>query len=241
MKVILLAAGQGSRLRPLTADRPKCMVAYRDKPILHYLLETISAVGLTYTVAVTGYAAEKLDRTFTKTFHNDNYQHSNMVASLFCAESELDDDVIISYTDIIYRPAVLKALIESPHNFSVVVDRRWEELWQARMSNPLSDAESLKITDGKITEIGKKPKSRKDIEGQYIGLIKIDAQALPQVVRHYHKLRADSRDEHNFNNMFMTDFIQSIIDQVMPVYPVWIDGGWLEIDSINDLSCDILG
>ena len=105
------------------------------------------------------------------------------------------------------------------------------------MEDPLKDAETMKIgKDGNIIELGKKPTSYNDIEGQYIGLIKIKKEALQKIIQFYKSLdREVFYDGKNFNNMYMTSFIQLLIDKVMPVKPVFIEGGWLEIDTVEDL------
>ena len=69
---------------------------------------------------------------------------------------------------------VLKKLIMDKNKMSVVIDLNWKKLWSLRMNNPEKDVESLKLNSkGFITEIGKKVESLKNIEGQFIGLIKI--------------------------------------------------------------------
>jgi choline kinase len=161
-----------------------------------------------------------------------------MVKTLFCAGKELDDDIIISYSDIIYSSGVLESLLASPSDLSVVVDKDWKELWELRMDEPLADAETMKLDNqGNIIELGKKPKSYDEIEGQYIGLIKISRKVISKVCQYYASLdRRAVYDGNSFDNMYMTSFIQLIIDNLMPVKAVIINGGWLEIDTVSDLE-----
>ena len=107
MKAIILAAGQGTRLRPFTNDRPKCMVEFNDKPIINYIIETMHYVEISDIHIVTGYKSEVLKAHLKNekgvTFHlNKEYDSTNMLYSLWCASNEFNDDVIISYSDIIY-------------------------------------------------------------------------------------------------------------------------------------------
>ena len=161
-----------------------------------------------------------------------------MVSSLFCAESEMDDDLMISYADIIYSSTVLQALKHSKSDFSVAVDKDWRELWNIRMENPLLDAETMKLDKQEnILELGKKPKSFAEIEGQYMGLIKISRLIFPQIRQFYHGLdRMQHYDGKNFDNMYMTSFIQMVIDRLIPVKAVLVHGGWIEIDCVEDLK-----
>ena len=160
-----------------------------------------------------------------------------MVSTLFCAKEFMDDDIIISYADIIYKKEILQKLIDSKNDFSVVVDREWKELWSHRMENPLDDAETLKVENGKIIELGKKPNSYEEIEGQYIGLVKISKSTLSKVIDFYDSLDKDQLyDGKDYQNMYMTSLIQMIIDDLLSVNPVFISGGWIEIDSVEDLD-----
>ena len=88
-----------------------------------------------------------------------------------------------------------------------------------------------------VVELGKKPRSYDDIEAQYIGLIKISGRVIGQVCDFYNSLDQNAiYDGKDYNNMYMTSFLQMIIDQLMPIKAVRIDGGWLEIDCVDDMK-----
>lgn len=241
MKMIILAAGEGTRLRPYTNDKPKCMVNYNNKPIIDYILDVSKECKIDEVAIVNGYKKDILKEYFQQEtiqwFTNKDYQKTNMVSTLFNAKDFMNDDIIISYADIIYKKKVLDSLIDADGDFNVVVDKNWKELWSLRMENPLDDAETLKIRNNNIIELGKKTDSYNDIEGQYIGLIKISKSAIKKVIQYYESLDQNAiYDGKDFNNMYMTSFIQMIIDNLMNVHPVFIDGGWIEIDSVDDLN-----
>lgn len=241
MRAILLAAGEGKRLRPLTADRPKCMVEYRGTPLIDHILRTLRSCDVTDLWIIKGYLAEVLRREDTEEAVNHEFASTNMVHTLFCAREAIRGDVMISYTDIIYRETVVRALQESPHDISVVVDRDWRALWQARMEDPLSDAETLKLDEeGRILELGKRPRSLDEIEGQYIGLLKLSPAGARAFVEHYDGLDREAMyDGKDFRNMYMTSFIQSLINSGVDVHAVPISGGWLEVDEASDLEIDL--
>jgi len=238
MKVVIPAAGQGTRLRPHTDSIPKCMVEVAGRPMLMRTLDTLNKAGLHDISVVTGYKQERIPGRGIKKYTNPNYETTNMVYSIFCAEQEFDDDLIICYGDILFTQDVIQKLIDSPAPLSVIVDRDWQRQWEMRMEDPLNDAETMKINaEGNITELGKKPKALTEIEGQYIGLVKISKEALPEVRRFYHGL--DKKALYNgqpFEKMYVTDFVQLIIDNLMPAKAVWINGGWFEVDTVSDLE-----
>lgn len=106
------------------------------------------------------------------------------------------------------------------------------------MDDPLSDAETMKLRpDGTIIELGKKAGSFNDVQGQYIGLIKFSSDAISSIREFYHGLdRNDVYDGKDFDNMYMTTFLQLIADKLMPIQAVEIANGWMEVDCPDDLK-----
>ncbi len=240
MRVVILAAGSGTRLRPYTDDRPKCMVEIGGKALIEHQLDVLDRIGGFDVSIVTGYRADQLDRFGRPTFHNPRYDETNMVTSLMCARELLDgaDDVLILYADIAYERRVLEELIACPAPFSTAVNTKWYELWRLRMDDPLNDAETLKLDgNGDIVELGKKPRSLDDVEGQYMGLIKVSRELCADLLRVYDGLDPSGvYDGKDLPNMYMTSFLQEMIDTGHPLRAVLVDGGWLEVDTREDLE-----
>ena len=240
-KALILAAGQGSRLRPLTNTRPKCLVELDGKSLLSHQIKTLNSLMIDDIHVVTGYLARKIEDLGFDTSHNEKYDKTNMVYSLFCAIDFLkscNEDLIIAYGDIIYEKKNLDALLKSEHCISCMIDKNWLKLWSLRNENPLDDAETLVVDSfDRIIEIGKKPINYDKIHGQYTGLIKIKAEAIPKLIAFYKKLSKQvSYDGQDFNNMYMTSFLQEIINSGMEIYAVFVLGGWLEVDSVTDIE-----
>ena len=105
------------------------------------------------------------------------------------------------------------------------------------MDNPLEDAESLKVADNKITEIGFKSNDIREIQGQYIGLIRFSKSIITEVKTFYKSLNFNTKYYGQYvNEMYLTTFLQLLIDNDFEVNPIYINGGWIEIDSIQDLE-----
>lgn len=240
MKVIILAAGKGTRLMPLTRNKPKCMVELNEKPLLEYQLDLFAKFNITDLTVVAGYQEEKINYKQIKKIINPDYDSTNMVSTLFCAHRLFDgkDDILISYGDIIYNEDVLKSIIESDEDISVVIDKDWKAYWSERMQNPLEDAETLKINKaGYIEELGKKPTTYDEIQGQYIGLIKIKKEVSIKIKDYYENLdKAGTYDGNNYLNMYMTSFLQMLANDGYNLYPVYIRNGWMEVDQASDLN-----
>lgn len=233
MRAVVLAAGTGSRLGAHTAQRPKCLVELQGRPLLDWQLDALAAAGITDVTLVTGYMPQTLAGRGTRQAHNPDFATTNMVASLVCARDSFDgsDDVLIAYGDIVYAPRLVAALHAPRTPVAVAVDTEWLELWSQRMPDPLADAETLKIDPaGNLVEIGRKPTSYDDIEAQYIGLIVVRADFAGEFVARYDTLGPERA------TMYMTDFLQGFVDSGSAVGAVRVAGGWIEVDTPDDLA-----
>ena len=97
---------------------------------------------------------------------------------------------------------------------------------------------TLKINDkGYIVELGKKPINYGEIQGQYIGLIKFRIDIISKIKDYYNSLDKNKLyDGNDFDNMYMTSFLQLISRDIAPLSPVFIDNGWIEVDTPSDLK-----
>jgi choline kinase len=216
------------------------MVPLAGRPLIAWQVDVLRACGVNDIALVTGYRAQELAGVSDHTRHNPKFASTNMVYSLMCAEDLLDgeQDVLVCYSDIVYEASVLCALTESNAPISITVDKDWKKLWSVRFDNPLEDAETLTIDgNGNIVSIGQQPDSIAEIEAQYMGLIKFRADVVSRVVNHYHSLDRDRKyDGKDFENQYMTTFLQDLILSGIPISAVPISGGWLEVDSVSDLE-----
>jgi L-glutamine-phosphate cytidylyltransferase len=241
--LIILAAGEGSRLRPYTNDVPKCMVNLMGKPLLERNINEWKKVDDFDVTIITGYKDEIiLEKNYT-CIKNKNFKSTNMVWSLFMALEKInslkDKFIYISYGDVILAKDNIEKLMQSSEEMNIVIDKDWESLWSMRMTNYLSDVESLKYINGSIVEIGKKIKNINDVQGQYIGILKINRELLINELISFNAWVQGAIDEHESNhrkNLYLTDFIQNFINNGGKPKPVFINGGWLEVDSVEDLQ-----
>ena len=242
--MIILAAGQGRRLRPLTDSRPKCLLELGGRSLLDRQMEAAHAAGVDEVIVVGGYMAEQLRRPNLRLVLNPNYETTNMVATLFCAEGLFGSGFIMSYGDIAYGPALLRTLLADSSSVGVVVDRDWRDYWAMRFDDPLSDAESLRIDDsGQIQSIGQPVTDIDSVDAQYTGLVAFRDSGVSALRQTYAMAQADDESgRFPFNGrgplamLFMTDLLQGMIDLGYPVCAVPVRRGWLEIDSLGDLT-----
>jgi choline kinase len=238
MKAIILAAGRGSRLHPYTENAPKCLTELAGRALIERQIATLKNAGVDDIIIATGYLADQLELAGTRQVHNPDWATTNMVESLFVADTEFGDDLIVTYSDIVYEPCVIEALLQSPHDVSVIVDRQWRRYWEARFDDPLSDAESLRMNaDLEILDIGKKVENIDEIEAQYIGLMRFKGDGVTQLRdarQNFFASHRDWMDKRPIKKAYMTDLLSEIILLDHPVHAVPVDNGWLEFDTVDD-------
>jgi len=133
MKAIILAAGYGNRMRPLTDNLHKTMVTVAGKTIIGRIIDGLLENSISDIVVVTGYRAEELKSYLTSTFtnvkftfvHNEKYRETNNIFSMALAFEAItiDTDIILIESDLIYRPEIIKRLIASPYGNVALVDK----------------------------------------------------------------------------------------------------------------------
>ncbi|MEP1449106.1 MAG: phosphocholine cytidylyltransferase family protein [Paraglaciecola sp.] len=238
MKAIILAAGEGKRLRPLTADTPKSLVSIWGESLLVRQLQQLKTFGLTDISVVTGYCKENIEILGVDTVVNEEYDSTNMVFSLSKMLSRLrqcfEEHTLILYGDIAYSNAHLATLIDSDSHSKMVVlgNTNWLELWSQRLEDPLTDAETFQFDEKyQLQDIGKEPDSIEQVQAQYMGMIKVKTQFLTTVLADYLK-KCDGAAS---KNMYMTDLIQQVADN-HNVKVELVAGSWIEMDTIDDYN-----
>ena len=245
MKAIILAAGLGSRLLPLTKDKPKCLVEFSGKTLLDRLLKTFKICGVNDIVLVIGHKNEKIKNVDLNLVKNEKYNKTGIMHSLFCAREKLEETVIISYGDIIFENSVLEKLLESKYDITAVVDKKWKRYWKLRTDKPLSDVESLLMDEKNfITNIGEKNlKNYEQVCGQFIGLLKFQNKGLKDLKDFFGKIYSEASKEYNplnpnvsFEQSTLTNFLQGMIMNGHKIKAIPIENGWLEFDTIKDFE-----
>ena len=241
-KVIIIAAGQGRRLSPVTEDTPKCLLKVGEKSILEYQLEVYRSEGIHDISLIKGFQKEKINFSGIKYFINDNYRNNNILNSLMCAENEMDGEFIAAYSDIIFEREVVRDLAASESDISVVVDTDWEKSYVGRSEHSAGEAEKVIFNeDHDIVEIGKIMMKEGKVGGEFIGMIKCSPGGAKKFRRYFHLAKEKFHQRpfiraKNFEDAYLTDLIQFMVDQGEKVKCLLIKGGWFEIDTVEDFE-----
>ncbi len=250
-RAILIAAGRGRRLGEHTAEIPKCMVQVGERPILGWVWTALSSAGVDELVVIRGYKGDVLE-TFVRglvpnvTFvDNPEWQTNNVLLSMACARKFLDRPTYLTYSDIIFTPAVAQAAAASTAEIGLVIDREFRSIYEGRTEHPLEEGEvSDLMPDGSVARVGKKALPPEGAVGEYIGLARLGERGVATVANTLDQLqRQFAGREHDpfmraatFRNAYQTDLWQTLIDSGLRVDPIFIDGQWREIDTGQDLE-----
>ena len=234
MRAVILAAGRGSRMGSLTDERPKCLVELRGRSLLDGQLANIRAAGIEEIAIVTGYRRDLLADRGSVEFHNPCWAETNMFASLACAgEWLMAGPCVVCYADLFYKPSAIRLLAETAAPLAITYDPNWLELWSRRFADPLSDAETFRIdTQSVLQEIGGRAEHVALIQGQYMGLLRIEPEAWHEMLRLAQALERREQD-----GLHMTDLLQKVITAGnLQVKALAYSEEWGEIDLPSDLS-----
>lgn len=240
MKAIIIAAGIGKRMNELTDDMPKCLLEFNKKPLLEVQLDTLRQNGIEDISIIVGYKREKIKYPELKYYVNNRYEHNDILHSLFYAEKEMDDEFIVSYSDILYDTSVLKKLLKNDEDISIVVDVDWRKYYEGRKDHPIDEAENVIFdSDKRVVKIGKIIQNKDAANGEFIGMIKCSKKGANIFKNHFNKLKQlyygkPFQEAPVFEKAYLTDMIQDLTDSGILVHCVTINGGWKEIDTVED-------
>lgn len=240
MKAIIIAAGLGSRLEHYTDEKPKCMVDVGGRSILSYQLEALAKNAIDDIHIVRGYLADKLVVDGATYYENADYQSNNILMSLFCAEAAMDGPFVSTYSDIVYTPEVVRKAVDSPHDIALVVDRKWHLAYEGREDHPPEQAELAEVDGERVLRVGKQVGPENAV-GEFIGLARYSPKGAQQLREAYRAVRERLGDDDpfqaaaKFRKAYLCDLFCELIDRGVDVGWVPIDGGWREIDTVEDL------
>ncbi|TYZ29957.1 phosphocholine cytidylyltransferase family protein [Selenomonas caprae] len=241
MKAIILAAGSGTRLKKYTKNLPKGMLDFMGKTLIERQIEVYRDCGIEDIIIVRGFAADKISYEGIKYYTNKNYANTNMVESLMEAKAEFDDDIIVSYSDVLFQDDMLKKMMELKADFACAVDDNWQEYWVKRYGRVDFDTESLVIDDkDNIIELGLENPSAGNISARYIGILKFSVNGLKFIQKIMGEAYQSFMNKpwqqsgKTIKQAYMTDLLNAIIEAGKEVKAIHFNNGWIEFDTNED-------
>ena len=235
MKLIILAAGKGSRFSKNKISQ-KYLIKIKKKTLIEKIIDNFKYFNLNDISVIVGYRKKKLIKQINqfkfnkiKFIDNKHYDKKDMLYSFYLAIKNQDKDLIISYSDIYYSKEIIKKIIISKNKFNIIVPvtTEWKKIWKLRGKNIFDDCETLKY-DKKfnLLEIGNIPNRQKQIMAQYMGIIFIPISFKTLMLKELKKIKN--------NKMHITNFLNIICKKYKNVKVLKVSNKWYEFDDNND-------
>ncbi|MGQ0811484.1 MAG: phosphocholine cytidylyltransferase family protein [Nitrospiraceae bacterium] len=181
MKAIILAAGVGKRLWPVTQHKPKCLIEFGGRALLLRYLDALSSLGIKRATLVVGYKQELIRAAVgagccgvgISYVVNDQY-HRGSISSLWLARTELDDDAVIMDADVLFHREILRRLIHSPWPTALLMDDTVKQQTEECM---------VVVRGGRVVALTKKMPSQYDYAGEGVGFLKIRHADTPYLTK----------------------------------------------------------
>jgi len=229
MKAVILAAGQGTRIRSVHGEHPKCLIEVDDTTILDHQLDALSMVGINDVAIVVGYEKEQIiahvnARTLLspriRFIENPAFAITNNIYSLWLALDWLrGDSFIVLNADVIFNPEILDVAVRPHAPISMIVDPLWRD-----------ETMKVVILEDHVIRMSKNI-SREEFSGTYIG-ITVFSKAIQDIF--FHKM--DDVIAAGRVNEFFNVAVQELANERVPVGYTSTDGlPWAEIDDPVDL------
>jgi len=234
MKAIILSAGQGKRLSPLTDTRPKCLVELSGRSVLSWQLRHLASAGVTEAVVVTGFAADAVEAEIAgldlpgikvRTLFNPFFSVTDNLATCWMARAEMTGDFLILNGDTLFEPAIAKSLLAAPPAAITVTINRKDGY----------DADDMKVqSEGlALRDIGK---TIETYDAESIGFLRFDAVGGALFVR---TVEAAMRMPQSLRRWYLSIIaeIAKAHDEAVRVHS--IEGlQWAEMDVPEDLPAN---
>jgi len=228
MKAVILAAGRGSRLGELTSKIPKCLIEYKSKTLLeHNLTNLRKFFSDDEIVVIGGYKFELLNEFHPNLVFNEEWDSTNIMGSLMkISQNLLEEEFIVIYSDIYYDSSAIELILSV--NYPAIINLvNFREIWQSRFEDPLEDLEAFKISSSGqfLEQIGSKPTTFSDIDGQFAGIFSINPSLWRLILDHVP----------NIKSLDTTTLLSKCLELGVSIKTVDYSKTWVEIDSENDL------
>jgi phosphoenolpyruvate phosphomutase len=232
---IVLAATRGRGLEAITADRPKVMLPIAGKPLLRWLVDGFKKEHINDITVVGGYRADAIDTAGIKLVVNERYAETGELTSLACALESLDSDAVIAYGDLLFRSYVLRDLLESKADFSVVVD----SLMSGSSNHTVRDFAYCSRADDRglfgTPVLLKRVTGAADAEGvpqgRWVGMLNVSRTGLGKLKT----VLAALRTQDDFDRLDMPSLLNALTGAGAAIEVLYVHGHWRGVNDLDDL------
>ena len=228
---LVLAASRGAGLEAVTTERPKVMLPVAGKPLLRWLVDGFKEQGINDITVVGGYRTDAIDTAGIKLVVNERYAKTGELASLACAADRLQANTVISYGDLLFRNYILRDLVESEAEFSVVVDSsQTQSANQSVRDFAHCSADDNRDLFGQKVFLQRVSSDAQAPQGRWIGLLNVRGAGRERLQKTLAQLgtRAD------FDTLDMPALLNALIEDGAKIEVQYVHGHWRGVNDLED-------
>jgi 2-aminoethylphosphonate-pyruvate transaminase len=230
MKTVILAAGMGTRLRPISNNIPKAFVEIDNVPLIIRSLENIKSFDIEDVIIVIGYGGDyfkkkigtKYKKIKIKYVLNEDFSKTGSMYSLSKTEGLVDDDILLFESDLLYEKKAIQCLIDSKEPNEILI---------ATLSGSGDEVYIVVNENNELINLGKNITNKQDAMGELVGISKLSLDFLTEL---YKLAKVD------YNNNNLNYHYEEVIFKLSKTYPIKCklirDLNWIEIDNLEDLN-----
>ncbi len=247
---VVLAAGDGAALGEEFQGLPKALLEIKGRTILERQVAALNALGIKDVAVVRGLFSERFALPNVRVYENPHYRTTGEVASLLRARAELRGRAVVLYGDIVFERQALEKLLLAEADIAILVDRTFQESRGKLEGRPGID---------RVTYATPPPEGPRALASEELPFVRRVGQRIPADETHAEFVgilalsgagarrlldaadRAAARfagrpfyEAPSFERAALTDLLQMLIDEDVPVRAVETFKGWMEIDTFED-------
>lgn len=227
MKALILAAGLGTRLAPITNDIPKSMVPVNGCPILMKQINNLHENGIEDITVISGYKGEIIESAIREKFpeiqviRNTDFSTTNNMYSAYLAKEKLEGEAFLMMNaDVFYDSSVIKALMDDPNDNAIVTD----------IGRYLEESMKVSEKDGRLVSISKAI-TQEEALGASIDVYKFSSEGGKAFFEKCAEYIEDKKELNMWSEVALNEILEDIVFKACPLV-----GRWVEIDNHDDLA-----
>ena len=222
MKVLLMAAGKGTRISRYIEGKPKCTIDIGDTALIEYTINELQKYGVNELGMVLGYHSNEIKELLAKYnikyYYNYFYDVTNSIASAWFAKDFIDDDIILMNADVYLEEDLIQEVFKEKKSPVLFSDSSRKEEADYKFY----------YEDGQLIKYGKELTGN-DISGEYVGVAKLNKEFIPVFLKRLQKLIETEK-----HHMWWEDVLYSYVGEEK-IFIHDIKGlFWDEVDYIDE-------